>query len=250
MADVTPRQKPKPAPNRVADSPSSVRIYDPPALGSWKGMEFLAASCESSGGRSIAKIPLPYIPGQIVHDLGRKGEAHTVKTVWIGGDWRARLENFRAVIAGQATSGELALPDGGDVLTAHVDTWTIPRQYEDARDSGEMTIVWVEDSQVDVVLTRRGISSLKDGVPTSDEVVHALIDKWESTMNDPDATSDERQTAYENAAAAIQDSEDDLDTDTVDGVEAEEGYERTKGDLAEATEDAGTEWPEPYSGGW
>jgi hypothetical protein len=235
MADVTGKKSKWPGPNRVADMPEGVRVYDPPALGRWKGLEFLCESSETTGGRSIAKISPPYIPGQIVHDMGRKGQAITLKTVWIGDNWKARLQNFRAVVEGEASSGELAMPDGGAVLTAHVETFQEPRAYD--RDSCEFTLTMAEDSQVDAVLAYSQSSSASDGVPPTDTEVHALIDAWETACNDPDATPEEIDEARANADSAITESESALDTDTVDGVEAEEGYEQARGRVADGSED-------------
>ena len=238
MAESVNRRPTTSGPNRAKDSLGGLRIYDPPALGQWKGMEFLAISCASSGGRSIAKIAPPYIPGQRIHDLGRKGETHVIKTIWIGDDWRARLENFHMVVSGEATSGELALPDGGTVLTAHVDTWEADKQYEDARDSGEYAVTFVEDSQTDANLIYHDAGFASDGIPPTDTEVHALIDTWESVTNDPDSTPEQIDEAERNASDAITESEAALDTDTVDGVEDEEGYEKARGRMASESEDA------------
>lgn len=239
MADYTPTLRSWPGPNRVGAFPAGLRIYDPPALGRWKGLDFLAISAEPTGGRSIAKIPVPYVPGQIVHDLGRKAWGITIRMLWIGDDWRARMENFVAVLDSQSSSGELALPDGGAVLTAHVETWSAPREYEDARDSAELTVVFAEDSRVDTILIFA--ASPTEGavgeVPAGQTTARDAVENFRTVSADPDATDEEIEAAYRDADAALAAVEAQQDLDTVTGCDAEEGCVRSRGLMVESLDD-------------
>ena len=251
MADVTPTLSKWPGPNRVGDYPSGVRVYDPPALGRWKGLEFLALSSETTGGRSIAKIEPPYVPGQLVHDMGRKAEPVTIRMLWVGDDWKVRMENFVTVLSQQSSSGELAMPDGGAVYTAHVDTWSAPRDY--ALDSCEMTVTWAEDSQVDHNLIFFGANWSETAVaeiPATDTDSKEAVENFRDVLADPDATDEDIVRAYKDAGVTITEVEEDLDLDTVDGVETEEGYEHARGLMASSVDDPAILDRDPWSGAW
>lgn len=169
-----------------------VSVYDQARLASWKGLRFLVLDDpEIEGGRALAEIKAPYVPGQIVHDLGREPWVVTMTTLWAGDDWRERLYDFVYELdVGGRLSGELCMPDAGWVISAaHVKSWKVPQSL--SRESGTVTVTWVEDQLADTAPIQYGAStqgSLSQDVPAGDD------DTAEAVTEIADAVAEDRKS--------------------------------------------------------
>lgn len=73
---------------------------------------------QDSGGRRKAIYEYPYLDGQKVKDLGRKGETYSFNVKFWGKNYQSKLKEFVNVVVNQGKSGKLSHPVRGIIQAA------------------------------------------------------------------------------------------------------------------------------------
>jgi len=193
--------------------------YNVEDIGAYKGVEFFASECSWTVGRAGEDIEYPYVDGGTSEDTGRLPWKGTITTRWFGKNWRARLENFIAVIEVRSDPGDLRLPGGFATINAKV--WKGDVRKTGGRGGAELTLTWTEQSYNAYVYMYDAASSpatqaedLVAGTTAADDV-----ETYAESIRDPDATAEDNMAALNDAEAALDESEAAVDGDTPEGQE-------------------------------
>ncbi len=214
-------------PNRLPSSRiiPGAYITDQDAPASFKGIDLWCLRMRLSFGRENVAVEAPYIPGQRIHDLGRKGWNIELTVKWTGGDWWQRLFNFVALIDSQGTADWLDLPGHRGSLYcfgSHGDV-----DWEVIREGCEMTFTFKEDTnqeRVDLLaqLHTSPLTQAQTMVPSDAPEVQSAVDDYAEAVRDPNGTEADRAQALDDVYDAIATERDDCDLETAEGCTRED----------------------------
>lgn len=97
-----------------------------------------------TGGRRLAVYEYPYVDGQSIDDLGRKGEKFNFQVRFYGDNYQVRLKQFLDVVSGAAGQGVLSHPVRGAITARFQDSEIVHRH--DEFNSVTLKVTFLEDN--------------------------------------------------------------------------------------------------------
>lgn len=88
------------------------------------------AQVSDGGGRRLAIYEYPYRDGQVIEDLGRRGERFSFEIKFFGTDYRIKLDRFIQNVVNQKGRGELSHPVRG-MITARFLDWEFIHRHDE-----------------------------------------------------------------------------------------------------------------------
>jgi len=128
----------------TADTNQSVTFFVETKNGQLPNQLSAIDTISDSGGRRLAIYEYPYVDGQAVTDLGRKGERFTMNIKFFGSNYQELFKEFLQVCEQSGEKGTLTHPVRG-AITARFLEWEHIHRY-DEWNAVTIKAVWVEDN--------------------------------------------------------------------------------------------------------
>src|ERR1700685_170800 len=83
-----------------------------------------------SGSRRLAIYEYPYLPGQRIADLGRKGETYVFNLKFIGANYQTLFNKFLTIVVNSPNQGVLVHPIRGSLIVKFAD-WEFVHRHDE-----------------------------------------------------------------------------------------------------------------------
>lgn len=132
---------------------------------SFKGITFDIQSVKDKGGRAVASHEYPYRNGTDGEDLGLHGDHISVRAIFFGDDYEARLNTFLTALRSPGP-GVLVHPIFGEVKSALATSWDVDHQ-DDVVDSATVAVEFLDSKAADTLFTAPSPVAAADQVVAS-----------------------------------------------------------------------------------
>ena len=128
----------------LSNSQQSVSFFVENNIGQMPGQTTALETVSDSGGRRLAVYEYPYIDGQMLVDLGRKGEKFSFNIKFFGDNYQTLFKSFIAVVTQSSQKGTLNHPVRGTFPARFLD-WEYVHRH-DEWNSVTIRATFLEDS--------------------------------------------------------------------------------------------------------